>query len=179
MCVLLLSGLPRPPYHPFYDANRRTGRILNILYLVPKELLDIPVLYLSRFITQHKADDYHHLQAVRDTGDWEPWLLYLLTGVKQTARESIQLITEMRALMQETKQRLRTYKFYSQDLLNNLFRHRYTRIELVRQELHVNRLTAASYLNKLAENGMLVKQKHVISNYYVNRLLSELLTRLG
>ena len=83
--------------HPFYDGNGRTGRILNILYLVLKGLLDIPVLYLSRFITQHKADYYRHLQAVRDTGDWEPWLLYLLTGVEQTARESIQLITEMRS----------------------------------------------------------------------------------
>ena len=171
--------MPRPPRHPFYDGNRLTGRILNILYLVPKELLDIPVLSLSRFITQNRADDYHRLQAVRDTGDWEPWLLYLLTGVKQTARESIQLITEMRVLMQETKQRLRTYKFDSQDLLNNLFRHRYTRIELVRQGLHVNRPTAASYLNKLAEDGVLVKQKHVNSNYYVNRFLSELLARLG
>ena len=71
--------------HPFYDGNGRTGRILNILYLVLKGLLDIPVLYLSRFITQHKADYYRHLQAVRDTGEWEPWLLYLLTGVEQTA----------------------------------------------------------------------------------------------
>ena len=93
------------------------------------------MLYLSRFITQNKADNYHHLQAVRDTGDWEPWLLHLLTGAEQTARESIQLITEMRALLQETKQRLRTYKFYSQDLLNNLFRHRNSRMELVQQGL--------------------------------------------
>lgn len=165
--------------HPFYDGNGRTGRILNILYLVLKELLDIPVLYLSRFITQNKADYYHQLQAVRDTGNWEPWLLYLLTGIEQTARESIILITEMRALMQHTKQRLRTYKFYSQDLLNNLFRHPYTRIEFLQQELNVSRPTAASYLNKLAEDGVLVKQKQVNSNYYVNQPLFELLARLG
>ena len=82
MYVLLMFGLPRPPHHPFYDGNRLTGRILNILYMVPKELLDISVLSLSRFITQNRADDYHHLQAVRNTGDWEPWLLYLLTSVK-------------------------------------------------------------------------------------------------
>jgi Fic family protein len=165
--------------HPFYDGNGRTGRILNILYLVLKELLDIPVLYLSRFITHSKADYYHHLQAVRDTGNWEPWLLYLLTGIEQTARESIILITEMRALMQQTKHRLRTYKFYSQDLLNNLFRHPYTRIEFLQQELNVSRPTAASYLNKLAEDGVLVKQKQVNSNYYVNQPLFELLARLG
>ncbi|HET9505248.1 MAG TPA: Fic family protein [Hymenobacter sp.] len=112
--------------HPFYDGNGRTGRILTILYLVLKGLLDIPVLYLSRFIIRNKADYYQHLQAVRDTGNWEPWLLYLLTGVEQTARESIVLISEMRQLMQQTKQLLRGYKFYSQDLLNNLFRHPYT-----------------------------------------------------
>lgn len=165
--------------HPFYDGNGRTGRILNIVYLVLKGLLDLPVLYLSRFITQHKADYYHHLQAVRDTGDWEPWLLYMLTGVEQTARESIVLITQLRALMQETKLRLRPYKFYSQDLLNNLFRHPYTRIEFVQQELGVSRPTAAGYLNKLAADGVLAKHKHVNSNYYVNQPLFDLLARLG
>jgi len=164
--------------HPFYDGNGRTGRILNILYLVLKELLDIPVLYLSRFITQNKANYYHYLQAVRDTGDWEPWLLYMLTGIEQTARESIVLITDMRSLMQQTKQRLRTYKFYSQDLLNNLYRHPYTRIEFLQQELNVSRPTAASYLNKLAKDGVLVKHKQVNSNYYVNQPLFELLSRL-
>ncbi len=165
--------------HPFYDGNGRTGRILNILYLVLKGLLDIPVLYLSRFITHNKADYYHHLQAVRDTGAWEPWLLYLLTGIEQTARESIVLIKEMRALMQQTKQQLRTYKFYSQDLLNNLFRHPYTRIEFLQQELNVSRPTAASYLNKLAEDGILVNHRQVNSNYYVNQPLFALLSRLG
>jgi len=165
--------------HPFYDGNGRTGRILNILYLVLKELLDIPVLYLSRCITQHKADYYRHLQAVRDTGAWEPWLLYLLTGIEQTARESIVLITQMRALLQQIKQQLRTYKFYSQDLLNNLFRHPYTRIEFLQQEMNVSRPTAAAYLNKLAEDGILVKHRQVNSNYYVNQPLYELLARLG
>lgn len=165
--------------HPFYDGNGRTGRILNILYLVLKGLLDSPVLYLSRFITQHKADYYNHLQAVRDTGTWEPWILYMLDGVERTARESIVLITEMRRLMQHTKHQLRAYKFYSQDLLNNLFRHPYTRIEFLQQELGVSRPTAASYLNKLAEDGILVKQKRVTANYYVNQPLFELLAKLG
>ena len=165
--------------HPFYDGNGRTGRILNILYLVLKGLLDIPVLYLSRFITRSKADYYHHLQAVRDTGEWEPWLLYMLTGVEQTARESIALITKLRALMQQLKQQLRSYKFYSQDLLNHLFRHPYTRIEFVQQELKVSRPTAAGYLNKLAADGLLVKYRRVTANYYVNQPLFELLARMG
>jgi Fic family protein len=165
--------------HPFYDGNGRTGRILNILYLVLKDLLDLPVLYLSRFITQHKADYYHHLQEVRDTGAWEPWLLYLITGVEQTARQTIALINAMRQLMQQAREQLRTYRFYSQDLLNHLFRYPYTKIEFVQQELKVSRLTAGTYLNQLAEpGGMLQKYKLGKSNYYVNQPLFELLSRL-
>lgn len=163
--------------HPFYDGNGRTGRILNILYLVLKGLLDIPVLYLSRYLIRHKADYYQHLQRVRDTGNWEPWLLYMLDGVEETARETIILIGEMRELMQRTKQQLRTYRFYSQDLLNNLFRHPYTRIEFVQQELGVSRITAASYLNQMAADGLLQKQKLGVSNYYINQPLFDLLAR--
>lgn len=163
--------------HPFYDGNGRTGRILNILYLVLKGLLDLPVLYLSRYLIRHKAAYYHHLQAVRDTGAWQDWILYLLDGIEQTARESIQLITEMRQLMQQTKERLRAYKFYSQDLLNHLFRHPYTRIEFVQQELQVSRPTAASYLNQLAADGLLVKYRRMTANYYVNEPLFALLAR--
>ena len=166
--------------HPFYDGNGRTGRILNILYLVLKGLLDLPVLYLSRFITQHKADYYHHLQQVRDTGDWEPWLLYLITGVEQTAQQTITLINAMRQLMQQAQQQLRSYSFYSQDLLHHLFRYPYTRIEFVESELAVSRLTASKYLNQLAAPGGLL-QKHKLgrANYYVNQPLFELLARLG
>ena len=166
--------------HPFYDGNGRTGRILNILYLVLKGLLDLPVLYLSRFITQHKADYYRHLQQVRDTGEWEPWLLYLITGVEQTAQQTITLIQAMRQLMQQTQQQLRTYRFYSQDLLQHLFRYPYTRIEFVQQQLGVSRLTAGSYLNQLAQpGGLLRKHKLGKSNYYINQPLFELLAKLG
>ena len=166
--------------HPFYDGNGRTGRILNILYLVLKDLLDLPVLYLSRFIAQHKADYYRHLQQVRDTGAWEPWLLYLINGVEQTARETTALIQAMRQLMQQAREQLRGYRFYSQDLLNHLFRYPYTRIELVQQELQVSRLTAGTYLNQLAKpGGMLQKHKLGKANHYVNQPLYELLARLG
>ena len=173
-------GLRLPSVHPFYDGNGRTGRILNILYLVLKDLLDLPVLYLSRFSTQHKADYYRHLQQVRDTGDWEPWLLYLITGVEQTARQTIALIQAMRQLMQQAQQQLRTYRFYSQDLLQHLFRYPYTRIEFVQQQLGVSRLTAGTYLNQLAApGGLLTKHKLGKSNYYVNQPLFKLLARLG
>jgi Fic family protein len=166
--------------HPFYDGNGRTGRILNILYLVLKGLLDLPVLYLSRFITQHKADYYHHLQQVRDTGSWEPWLLYLIAGVEQTAKETITLINTMRQMMEQAREQLRSYSFYSQDLLYHLFRYPYTRIEFVEKELAVSRLTASKYLNQLAApSGMLQKHKLGRANYYVNQPLFELLARLG
>lgn len=164
--------------HPFYDGNGCTGRILNILYLVLKGLLDLPVLYLSRYLIRNKAAYYQHLQQVRDTGNWEPWLLYLITGVEQTAQETITLIKAMRQLMQRTQQQLRGYRFYSQDLLNHLFRHPYTKIEFVQHELKVSCLTAATYLNQLAEpGGLLQKYKQGKASYYVNQALFESLSK--
>ena len=162
--------------HPFYDGNGRTGRILNILYLVHTGLLPLPVLYLSRHVIQHKAAYYQHLQAVRTTGAWEPWILWMLDGVTATARDTIRLVEAMRTLMQATKQRLRTgYRFYSQELLNHLFRHPYTKVDFLQQELGLSRPTAAGYLNQLAADGMLEKHRIGTTNYYINRPLFALL----
>ena len=159
--------------HPFYDGNGRTGRIINILYLVAKGLLDIPVLYLSRYIIRNKADYYRLLQATRDTGDWEPWILYMLEGVELTSRQTIWIIQQIKKIMMVYKHRIRTElpKLYSQDLLNNLFRHPYTKIESVQTDLHVTRLTAAKYLQLLTEKGFIEKHKIGRYNYYVNRPL--------
>jgi Fic family protein len=156
--------------HPFYDGNGRTGRILNILYLVQQGLLDLPVLYLSRYLIATKADYYRLLQSVRDTGQWEPWILYMLKGVEQTSRQTVVLIEGIRQLMQQYKQRMRTElpKIYSQDLLNNLFRHPYTKIEFVIAELQVSRPTATAYLEALVKVGLLQKLKMAKSNYYIN-----------
>jgi len=163
--------------HPFYDGNGRTGRIINILYLVAKGLLELPVLYLSRFIIRDKAAYYRHLQAVRDEGAWEAWILYILGGVEETAQQTIELIGQIRQLMQEYKHRLRAEwpKLYSQDLLNNLFRHPYTKIEFVMHDLDVSRPTASSYLSQLVESGFLSLHKIGRSNYYVNDRLVVLL----
>ena len=110
--------------HPFYDGNGRTGRIINILYLVKEGLLDTPILYLSRYISQNKSSYYQGLQLVRDNGDWQQWLLYMLRGVAITALHTTQLIESIRDLLQQHKQRMRSrYRFYSQDLINNIFRH--------------------------------------------------------
>ena len=167
--------------HPFYDGNGRTGRIMNILYLVQKDLLNLPILYMSRYIIQNKAGYYQHLQAVRDRQDWESWLLYMLDGVEQTARQTIVLVQTIRDLMQQYKRDLRVKlpKLYSQDLLNNLFRHPYTKIDFVIDDLRVTRLTATRYLELLTEQGFVHKQKIGRSNYYVNQPLLRLFVEAG
>lgn len=162
--------------HPFYDGNGRTGRIINILYLVQQKLLDLPILCLSRYITEHKEDYYHLLQSVRETNDWEAWILFILKGIEQTAQDTISLIEGVHSLMQSYKHRIRSEfpKIYSQDLLNNLFKHPYTKIEFMVDDLQVSRPTATGYLNILAEAGFVQKQKIGRNNFYINVSLFEL-----
>ncbi|MFT4857066.1 MAG: Fic family protein [Algoriphagus sp.] len=164
--------------HPFYDGNGRTGRIINLLYLILSGLQKLPILYLSSHIIRNKPDYYRLLQGVRENGDWESWLIYMIDGVEKTARETIQLIKDLKVLIAEMKTLLRdNYKFYSQELLNNLFTHPYTKIEFIVRDLGVSRITAANYLNKLAEDGVLRKERLGTGNYYVNERLYELLSR--
>lgn len=164
--------------HPFYDGNGRTGRIINILYLINKGLLNLPILYLSNYIIKNKQDYYKNLQNIRDKNDWENWILYMIKGVKETSQNTIKLIEEIKSQMKEMKTLLRNnYKFYSQDLLNNLFKHPYTKIEFIVKDLKVSRLTGANYLNRLAKDGVLIKEKLGKSNYYINEKLFELLKK--
>ncbi len=163
--------------HPFYDGNGRTGRIINVLYLVQQKLLDIPVLYLSRHIVRRKSDYYRLLQEVRDRGLWEDWVLYMLDAVEQTSIEGIAAIQAIRTLLLDYKHRIRAqFRFYSQDLINNLFSHPYTKIEFVQNDLGVSRLTATNYLNRLTAGGFLHKRKIGRSNYYMNLPLYRVLT---
>ena len=162
--------------HPFYDGNGRTGRIINILFLVREGLLDTPILYLSRYINQTKPDYYAELQKVRETGEWDSWLLYLLRGIDVTARHTTGLVEAIGQLLQQHKHFIRDhYKFYSQDLINNIFRHPYTKVAFVEQDLAVSRATATRYLDALAEGGVLDKHRLGRENYYVNRELVRLL----
>ena len=156
--------------HPFPDGNGRIGRILNVLYLTRAGLLEIPILYLSRHITSTKTEYYRLLQAVRVQSAWEAWVLYMLEAVTDTAQTTLSLVEGMRGQMADVKKRLRKElsNLYSQDLLNNLFRHPYTRIEFVMKDLRVSRQTAAKYLDQLAEKGFVVKHRSGRSNYYVN-----------
>lgn len=156
--------------HPFPDGNGRIGRILNVLYLTRTGLLDIPVLYLSRFITRNKADYYRHLQDVRDTGEWESWVIYMLGAVAETSATTVEIVTGIRQQMADVKRRMRDQlpKIYRQELLNNLFRHPYTRIEYLQNDLGVSRQTAAKYLDALAEHGFVEKHRSGKSNYFIN-----------
>lgn len=158
--------------HPFYDGNGRTGRIINILYMVHQELLELPILYLSQYIINNKDDYYRLLQSVRDTGAWEEWIVYILKGVEVTALKTIKIIEQIRDLMQNYKIKIRNkYAFYSQDLLNNLFCHPYTKIEFLEKDIRVSRQTAAKYLDELAVGGFLRKEKVEKYNFYINDAL--------
>lgn len=163
--------------HPFYDGNGRTGRILNVLYLVKEGLLDIPVLYLSSYIVRHKASYYQLLQAVREEDRWEDWVIYVLEAVEHTSAQAIATIAGIKSALFDYKHRIRSsYRFYSQDLINNLFTHPYTRIEHVQRDLQVSRLTASKYLDALAEGGFVRKLRVGRGNYYVNVALNAVLT---
>ena len=167
--------------HPFYDGNGRTGRIINILYLVANNLLDLPILYLSRYINHNKAEYYRLIQMIRDNApdnetDWENWIVFMLKGIELTAKETVVLINEIKILMQDYKMKLRPLfgSKYNHELLNNLFRHPYTKIEYIMRDLDVSRQTASKYLDDLFEIGLVNKIKIVNTNYYINQQLVNL-----
>ena len=167
--------------HPFYDGNGRTGRIISILYLVINNLLDLPVLYLSRYITHNKGEYYRLIQSIRDAGadnqaEWEKWILFMLKGVEETAEETIRLVKGISQLMSEYKNILRPLfgRQYNHELLNNLFFHPYTKIEFIQQDMLVQRKTATKYLDMIVETGLLEKVKIKHTNYYMNVRLIEL-----
>ena len=168
--------------HPFYDGNGRTGRIISILYLVINDLLDLPILYLSRYITHNKTEYYRLIQQIRDTApsnfnEWEEWIVFMLKGVEETAIETIRLVKSISALMAKYKSILKPLfgKQYKHELLNNLFFHPYTKIEFMERDMSVQRKTAAKYLDTIVEKtGLLQKQKLGRSNYYINTELMDL-----
>ena len=164
--------------HPFYDGNGRTGRIINVLYLVAAGLLDIPILYMSAHIVRTKADYYRLLQSVRESDAWEAWVTYMLEAVAVTAREGIEMVGDIKRALQDAKRRIRANhrKIYSQDLINSLFSHPYTKIQFIEQELDVSRITATRYLELLTADGILQKQRVGRANYYINVALTAILS---
>lgn len=174
--------------HPFYDGNGRTGRILIILYLIINDLLDLPILYLSRYITHNKGDYYQLIQSIRDKNndnseEWEQWILFMLKGIEETAIQTIELVKQISLLMAEYKSILRPLfgQQYKHELINNLFFHPYTKIEYMQKDMMVQRKTATKYLDKIVDAGLLQKLKLGRSNYYINTRLMNLFInhRLG
>ena len=163
--------------HPFYDGNGRTGRIINILYLVKENLLKLPILYLSRYINQHKADYYMLLQETRVTGNWEPWLLFILEAIEKTSLQTSAMVRGIKELMMVFKQKIRNElpKVYSQDLINNLFKHPYTKIDFLVSDLQVTRQTASKYLDQLVGIGLLKRVIIGKEHFFVNEKLFDLL----
>jgi Fic family protein len=167
--------------HPFSDGNGRTGRILNTLYLIDKKLLDLPILYLSRYINQHRTVYYDRLLRVTTDGAWEPWLLYMLTAVEETSDWTSKKIEAMKALMETTVEYVRTAspKTYSRELIEIIFTQPYCRIGDVVGAKLANRATASKHLKELVAKGVLHERKEGRENIYINVRLLELLTAEG
>lgn len=165
--------------HPFTDGNGRVGRIINILYLVLKGLLNLPVLYLSKYIIDNKADYYLLLKGVTEKGDWEPWILYVLGAVEHTASFTKDRILKIRNLVEEslnTGREKLPARVYSKELIELLFHQPYTKVEHVVKAGIAERKTAAEYLVELEKAGMLRKKKIGRENLYLNIKLYELLS---
>lgn len=165
--------------HPFYDGNGRTGRIVNILFLMLCDLLELPILYLSSYIIKTKSDYYKLLNKVRTEESWQEWVMYILHGVEETAKDSIKLIYEINALMRETKEKLSNAlpKIYSKDLLELLFSHPYTKIAFFVDELGITRKTATTHLRAIESIGILESVKVSRDIYFINKKLFALLQK--
>lgn len=164
--------------HPFYDGNGRTGRIINVLYLVLKELLNSPILYLSSYIIRHKSVYYRLLQEVRTHEHWEEWIVYILTGIEETAEETLMLVkkinVEVEMMSEEIKEKLP--KIYSKELIDLLFCEFYTKTSYIENGLSVTRKTAANYLSTLEKEGFLTSEKIGKERIYQNKRLYDLVT---
>lgn len=162
--------------HPFYDGNGRTGRILNLLFLIKEKQLSQPILYLSRFINHNKSDYYHLLEKVKEDNAWTEWVIYMLTGIANTAEHTTKLIEDIRKKFAEHKKIIKeNYSFYSQDLINHIYANPYTKIKYLQEELDLSRPTATKYLDKLTTGKLLTKIRDGRDDYYINHELTDIL----
>ena len=164
--------------HPFYDGNGRTGRILNILYLVLNKLIDSPILYLSKYINKTKQEYYRLFTDIRENNNFEDWILYILKGIEVTSKETIELIEKIQNEIKDYKEEFRNKlpKIYSKELLESLFYEVYTKISYIENACGVTRLTASSYLNQLEDIGLLESEKIGRERIYKNVRLINLLS---
>ena len=166
--------------HPFTDGNGRTGRIMNVLYLVYKELLDLPILYLSQYIIRHKAEYYRLLRGVTFKEEWEPWIIYLLEAIEKTSINTKEKIIQIRDRFSKTIEKARKElapNVYSKELIELLFEQPYCKIQFVVDKGIAKRQTAAEYLNELEKIGILKKKKVGKENLFLNKRLYEILKK--
>jgi len=165
--------------HPFYDGNGRTGRILNVLYLVLNNLLDSPILYLSNYINNNKSEYYRLFISFREEDNYEDWILYILKGIEVTSKNTIELIKLIQDEMNSYKEEFisKLPKIYSDELLDSLFYEVYTRINYIEEKCGVTRQTAATYLNQLVDIGLLEYEKLGRESIYKNIRLINILSK--
>ncbi|MDR2589080.1 MAG: Fic family protein [Spirochaetales bacterium] len=165
--------------HPFYDGNGRTGRILNILYLLLKNYLDTPILYLSSYIIKSKNTYYALFQEIREKGIWENWVLYILEGIEATSRQTLQKVRAIKNLFELTLERIREGcpKIYSKELVEIIFENPYSKIDFLVHKLDINRKTASKYLKELEENHFLSHIQIGKEVLYINTALMEALKK--
>lgn len=164
--------------HPFTDGNGRTGRILNILYLIEQQLLSLPILYLSRYILQHKADYYRLLTGVTQHQHWQEWILFMLDAVATTAQWTCKKITHVRTLVETTTNHIREKlpKIYSHELVQVIFEQPYCRIQHLVDRNIAKRQTASVYLKQLCDIGILEEKTSGKEKLFVHSKLIELFT---
>jgi Fic family protein len=165
--------------HPFLDGNGRTGRILNVLFLISNGYLDIPILYPSSYIIEHKAEYYRLLRGVTTAGEWESWILFMLKAIRAASLDTIGRIHEIRLELDRTVEEVRASlpRIYSRELVETLFVHPYSKIEFMVNALGVERKAASRYLRALEEIGLLEGRKVGREKIYVNVGLMSILTR--
>ncbi len=163
--------------HPFIDGNGRTGRILNILYLIEKELLTLPILYLSRYIVFNKSDYYQLLLSVTTHNNWEPWIIFMLKAIEETSIWTKNKIRDINQLITQTSKYIKEKepKIYSYELVNILFERPYCRIASLVDKNIAKRQTASTYLQKLCDIGVLLEYTEGREKLFVNKKLIELM----
>jgi Fic family protein len=163
--------------HPFYDGNGRTGRIINILYLLLKEHIDTPILYLSSYIIKSKSAYYALFQEIREKNIWENWILYILTGIEETSRQTLEKVKAIKNLFELTLDKIKQQcpKIYSKELVEIIFENPYSKIDFLVKKLNINRKTASKYLKELEEKNYLSHLQTGKEILYINNDLMKIL----
>ena len=163
--------------HPFYDGNGRTGRILNILYLLKEGLLDSPILYLSSYIIRNKKEYYEFLNKVTKDNDWESWIIYMLKAIEFTSKETLRTAKEIKNLIDATIDFVKEKepKIYSKELIEFIFKEVYLKANQLVDNGLSSRKTVVKYLKALEEIGVLQSEKVGREVIYINTALFNLL----